>query len=142
MSKSDKYVVLNDNLLVQLIAKGEQTVSGIYVGEPEGVEKYIRAGTVLKTGPGKLSADGLTIVSPSVGVFLHRHPMHAAPLAPPGAHVRPGDTLALLQIGVLLVPVLAPRAGIVAGTWTAHGSVVGFGARLIQLHTLPGISAP
>ena len=88
------------------------------------------------------AADGLTIVSPSVGVFLHRHPMHAAPLAPPGAHVRPGDTLALLQIGVLLVPVLAPRAGIVAGTWTAHGSVVGFGARLIQLHTLPGISAP
>jgi co-chaperonin GroES (HSP10) len=61
MAKYDKYVVLNDNTLVQKNPKQEQvSVSGLYIAEAEGVEKYIASGIVLKVGPGKLAADGIT----------------------------------------------------------------------------------
>lgn len=72
----------------------------------------------------------------SVGVFLHRHPLRDAPLAAPGAAVRAGQTLGLLQIGALLLPVAAPHDGIVAGTLVAHGTSVGYGTPLVELQPL------
>jgi chaperonin GroES len=57
--KAEKYQVLNDNLLVLKNKKPEQiTVSGIYIAEPENVEKYIESGVILKTGDGKWNQEG------------------------------------------------------------------------------------
>ena len=74
------------------------------------------------------------VVASSVGVFLHHHPLRDVPLAPPGAGVRAGQTLGLLQIGALLLPVAAPQAGVVAALLAVHGSVVGYGTALVELH--------
>lgn len=74
------------------------------------------------------------VVAPSVGVFLHHHPLRGTPLAPPGTGVLAGQTVGLLQIGALLLPVAAPQAGVVASMLKAHGSLVGYGTALVELH--------
>jgi acetyl-CoA carboxylase biotin carboxyl carrier protein len=68
-----------------------------------------------------------------VGRFLHAHPLQDAPLALPGKRVRAGQALGLLQVGMLLIPVTAPRDGVVAAIVAADGALVGFGDRLVDL---------
>jgi acetyl-CoA carboxylase biotin carboxyl carrier protein len=77
--------------------------------------------------------DTTLVSASSVGVFLHRHPLRDAPLARPGADVGAGQTLALLQIGALLLPVTAPHDGVLAGPLVTHGTAVGYGTPLLQL---------
>jgi acetyl-CoA carboxylase biotin carboxyl carrier protein len=74
------------------------------------------------------------VAASTVGLFLHRHPLHETALAPEGTPVRAGQALGLLRIGPLLVPVLAPRDGIVGAVLVAHETVVGFGTGLVELH--------
>jgi acetyl-CoA carboxylase biotin carboxyl carrier protein len=54
----------------------------------------------------------------------------------PGARVQAGQTLGLLRIGVLLLPVTASRAGTVAAVRVEDGATVGYGAALVDLHPL------
>ena len=75
-----------------------------------------------------------TVTSASVGVFLHAHPCATAPFARAGARVQAGQTLGLLRIGVLLLPVVASRAGTVAALRAGDGATVGYGAPLVELH--------
>ena len=82
------------------------------------------------------------VASPGIGLFLHRHPMSAAALAPTGAVVEAGQMIGLLQVGVLLTPVLAPCAGQIAGHLAAHGDCVDFGAKLIALYPLTPQAKP
>jgi acetyl-CoA carboxylase biotin carboxyl carrier protein len=87
----------------------------------------------------ELSAEMTETVSvhaPSVGVFLHSHPLAAAPLARIGERVDAGRAVGLLQIGPLLLPVTAPQAGIVDSIHAADGLPVGYGAPLVELHPL------
>jgi acetyl-CoA carboxylase biotin carboxyl carrier protein len=80
--------------------------------------------------------DTSAITASSVGVFLHRHPLREAPLARPGADVRAGQTLGLLQIGALLLPVTARQDGIVVDMLVAAGATVGYGTPLVELQLL------
>lgn len=73
------------------------------------------------------------IAAPSVGLFLHQHPLRATPLAPTGTTVQAGQVVGLLQIGALLLAVAAPQAGVVASVLVAHGSPVGYGTPLLEL---------
>jgi acetyl-CoA carboxylase biotin carboxyl carrier protein len=72
----------------------------------------------------------------SVGVFLHHHPLQQTPLARSGTRVRAGQTLGLLQIGSLLLPVSVPQAAVVTGPLVEHGETVGYGTPLIELQPL------
>lgn len=72
----------------------------------------------------------------SVGQFLHRHPLHAAPLVRIGERVPAGQLLGLLRIGPLLLPVHAPRDGVVAAMRVAAGQAVGYGTALVELQGL------
>jgi acetyl-CoA carboxylase biotin carboxyl carrier protein len=74
------------------------------------------------------------VAASTVGLFLHRHPLQETALAPEGTPVRAGQTLGLLRVGPLLVPVIAPRDGIAGAMLVAHETVVGFGTGLIELH--------
>jgi acetyl-CoA carboxylase biotin carboxyl carrier protein len=69
----------------------------------------------------------------SVGIVLHTHPLRTEPLVKPGQPVAAGQALALLRIGAVLLPVAAPRAGVVSRIVCAHESAVGFGTPLIEL---------
>jgi acetyl-CoA carboxylase biotin carboxyl carrier protein len=76
---------------------------------------------------------GAPIAAPSVGVFLRGHPLAEAPLVRVGERVRAGQPVGLLRIGPLLLPVPAPRDGVVAAVHAADGMPVGYGAVLIDL---------
>ncbi|WP_432727455.1 biotin/lipoyl-containing protein [Variovorax sp. W6] len=58
------------------------------------------------------------------------------PLARIGARVEAGQAVGLMKIGPLLLPVVAPQAGIVDGIRVADGTAVGYGTPLLELHPL------
>jgi acetyl-CoA carboxylase biotin carboxyl carrier protein len=69
-------------------------------------------------------------------VFRHSHPLHTAPLVWPGADVRAGQPLGLLQIGALLLPVTAPKDATLVTMLIADGESVGYATALIELELL------
>ncbi|NRF67704.1 acetyl-CoA carboxylase [Aquincola sp. S2] len=77
--------------------------------------------------------DPLTVSAPSLGVFLHRHPLRAEALAAAGSAVQAGQVLGLLQIGPLLLPVAAPADACVIELLADDGAVVGYGTPLMVL---------
>lgn len=73
------------------------------------------------------------VTAPSVGAFLHAHPLHDAPVVRPGERVAAGQDLGLLQIGPLLLPVDAPVAGRVSLVHMETGRTVDYGTALFDL---------
>jgi acetyl-CoA carboxylase biotin carboxyl carrier protein len=73
------------------------------------------------------------IPAPSVGVFRHAHPLRTAPLVHAGQRVAAGDPVGLLQIGALLVHVVAPKDGTVLEVLAEDGAAVGYGTALVRI---------
>lgn len=69
----------------------------------------------------------------SVGLVLHAHPLRKDSLVRVGQPVVAGQPLVLLQIGVVLLAVPAPRAGVVSRVIAADQSLVGYGDPLVEL---------
>jgi acetyl-CoA carboxylase biotin carboxyl carrier protein len=67
------------------------------------------------------------------GLFLVRHPQHAGPMVAPGAAVRAGDVVALIQIGSIYAPVTASTDGTLAKILTVPQTLVGFGTPLFEI---------
>ena len=83
--------------------------------------------------PPAVAATATLVKAGSVGILLHSHPLRPDPLVQVGQRVQEGQTVALLKIGLVLLPVAAPRAGTVTRIVAAHESAVGFGEPLIEL---------
>jgi acetyl-CoA carboxylase biotin carboxyl carrier protein len=77
------------------------------------------------------------VASPGVGRFLHTHPVQEAPLVRTNEPVTTGQPLGLLQVGPILLPVVAPHDGIVAAILASDGSLVGYGDPLVALRMSP-----
>lgn len=92
----------------------------------------LRRGAAGSKAPAEIKAAYSTIPAPSVGLFRRSHPLRAAPLVQPGQHVDEGEPVGLLQIGALLVHVVAPCAGTVLEVVAEDGAAVGFGAPLVR----------
>ncbi len=78
-----------------------------------------------------------TIRAPGVGLFLPRHPLRAELLVAPDRRVRAGQAVALLRIGSLLRPVVAPDHGTVGAALVEEGAIVGFGTALFAFQPDP-----
>jgi acetyl-CoA carboxylase biotin carboxyl carrier protein len=105
---------------------------------PEGTIRLQRdrpgvAATLERTGA---AVALLAVTAPSVGVFLHCHPLQEVVLVHPGQKVRAGEPVGLLRIGTLLLPVPAPVDGMVLDLPVADGSTVGYGAVLARLRPI------
>jgi acetyl-CoA carboxylase biotin carboxyl carrier protein len=104
---------------------------------PQGTLRLGRQGDDIVELPAEVTEAGTVPVhAPSVGVFLHSHPLAAAPLVRIGENVLAGQTVGLLQIGPLLLPVTVTQAGEVIAMCVAHGLPVGYGMPLVELHPL------
>ena len=76
---------------------------------------------------------GLCLRAPCAGIFLSTHPLRSQPLVRSGDLVRPGQTVALLQVGPLLTPVRARTPGRVTAACAEPGHTVGYGSPLFEL---------
>jgi biotin carboxyl carrier protein len=83
--------------------------------------------------PGPVAHAAVGVVAPCAGILLDRHPTGDRRLAQPGERVGAGDLVALLQIGLVLAPVVAPFAGTITSRCVAAGAPVGFGTRLLEI---------
>ena len=75
----------------------------------------------------------IAVAAPGVGTFLRTHPLHDRPLAAAGDAVGAGKPVAALQVGALLLPVVAPAAAVVIDAAVEDGTLVGYGDRLFDL---------
>lgn len=120
-----------DITLLELSGPGEVLVRLRRGGAPE------NAGVAARIRPAELAppatAAATIVRARSVGTLLLTHPLRTEPLAAVGQDVVAGQPLALLQIGLVLLPVTAPRAGTVSRIVAAHESAVGFGTPLVEL---------
>ncbi|SOD24660.1 biotin carboxyl carrier protein [Variovorax sp. YR752] len=104
---------------------------------PQGTLRLGRQGDeIIELPDEEAELELLAIRAPSLGVFLQSHPLAAVPLARIGQRVEAGQTIGLLKIGPLLLPVTTPQAGIVDSIHAADGLAVGYGAQLFDLHPL------
>lgn len=71
--------------------------------------------------------------APVAGVFLQAHPLGVPSMAQPGEAVSAGAVIGFMQIGCLLVPVIAPRRGTLSAWSVASGTLVGYGTELGRL---------
>lgn len=67
------------------------------------------------------------------GIFLDRLPGSLVGFAGPGEAVQAGETLALQQVGLLLIPVVAPVGGRRGRTLVTAGTLVGYGKALLEI---------
>lgn len=73
------------------------------------------------------------VTAPCAGVFLDRYPLDVESLVQAGERVHAGGRVGFIQIGLLLVPVVAPTSGMVGHLAVSPGTLVGYGARLIDI---------
>ncbi|SDZ71102.1 biotin carboxyl carrier protein [Variovorax sp. YR266] len=104
---------------------------------PEGTLRLGRQGDeIIELLDEEAEPELLKIHAPSLGVFLQSHPLAAVPLVRIGQRVEAGQTIGLLKIGPLLLPVTTPQAGIVDSIHAADGLAVGYGTPLFDLQPL------
>ena len=77
--------------------------------------------------------DSQIVRSSLVGHVLHAHPLRDEPLVRADEPVITGQVLALIRIGALLVPVLAPCDSPCASMLVEDRALVGFGDPLVRL---------
>jgi acetyl-CoA carboxylase biotin carboxyl carrier protein len=77
--------------------------------------------------------DGVTVTSPSVGLFWRAPAPGAPPFVDVGGPVAAGDTVAIVEVMKLMNHVTAPVAGTVAAILPENGEAVEFGQVLIVI---------
>lgn len=75
----------------------------------------------------------LTLAAPVAGRLLAGHPLRPAPFAPPGAQVRAGEVVALVESGAVYAGVAAPCDGVLAAWLCPAGAEVAAGQALATL---------
>lgn len=86
-----------------------------------------------QAAPASLPAHTHTVRAGSVGHCLLTLPGRDKPFVRVGQAVRAGEPLAVLRIGLVLLPVCAPRTGQVLRIAVSDGAVVGYGQPLFEL---------
>ena len=73
------------------------------------------------------------VAAPCPGVFRTAPPAQDGPLAQAGRHVAAGEAVGLVQVGPLLVHVVAPTSGVMGDVLAADGATVGYGTPLLHM---------
>jgi acetyl-CoA carboxylase biotin carboxyl carrier protein len=108
-----------------------QTLRLLHEGTAVAVQTVDEADAIRQQQP------ALLVRASAPGAFLCRHPLRERAITAIGEEFHAGDLLGFLQVGPLLLPVVAPLAGMVTDVLARHGTIVGYGAPLFELQ--PGI---
>jgi acetyl-CoA carboxylase biotin carboxyl carrier protein len=85
------------------------------------------AATAASTAPAVI-----TVPAPGFGIFTTRHPSHATAFCQDDQRVAAGDTLALLRINELYIPVTSNATGKIRQL-VEEGSLIGYGTPLFEI---------
>ncbi|USJ27538.1 acetyl-CoA carboxylase biotin carboxyl carrier protein [Ensifer adhaerens] len=79
--------------------------------------------------------EGWTVKAPLAGVFRDRHPgdVDASPLASEGSTVEAGNVVGFVEVGPILMPVIAPVTANVAGVHARAGELIGYGDPVLTM---------
>lgn len=83
--------------------------------------------------PEKAPSTDIPVKAPYFGNVLLCNPVTKKEFAPEGSSVKAEDTVAMLQIGELTVPITAPRNGTVAHFVAKEGDLIGYGQTVLTL---------
>ncbi|MHC0612075.1 acetyl-CoA carboxylase biotin carboxyl carrier protein [Komagataeibacter oboediens] len=100
------------------------------------VEQAAAAITAPLTGVASQPNDGagrVAVKTPYFGHLCLVHPLRDTSFAPVGTKVTQGETVALLTLDSLQVPVPAPVSGTVVDVTGQPGALVGYGAAIMQI---------
>lgn len=86
-----------------------------------------------QTHPEKALSTDIPVKAPYFGNVLLCNPVTKKEFAPEGSSVRAEDTVAMLQIGELTVPITAPQNGTVAQFTAKEGDLIGYGQTVLTL---------
>lgn len=75
-----------------------------------------------------------SITAPMPGTLLHRHPHSTTDFVAPQQHVQAGEVVALVQLGPLYVPAIAPHSGTVAAIVASSHALVEYAEEILVLH--------
>lgn len=89
----------------------------------------------LQTSPGAPRLEVVT--APMAGIFDATHPQSLVPSSEPPREVGAGETLGLIRVGSVLLPVKASRPGMLTGRVAKDGAVVGYGDPLFEIELRP-----
>ena len=96
-----------------------------------------RAPEVDASQPPPATAHADFVAAPIAGFFCSGHPASGAlPFELP-REVVPGDTLAFVRIGPVLLPVRASKTGVLTRSMAENGSLVGYGDPLFAIEPSP-----
>ncbi|WP_411036869.1 hypothetical protein [Shinella sp. BYT-45] len=92
--------------------------------------RSVRAAEAVSEAPG-----GRAVKAPMAGLFRDRHPCapEAVPLAGEGGMLEAGSLAGFVEIGPMLLPVIAPEAGIVAKIHARAGELIGYGDAVLTM---------
>ena len=79
--------------------------------------------------------EGQAVKAPLAGVFRDRHPggSDAAPIADEGRTLAAGDFAGFVEVGPILVPVIAPATAVVTAVHIRAGELIGYGDPVLMM---------
>ncbi|URK86090.1 acetyl-CoA carboxylase (plasmid) [Rhizobium sp. RCAM05350] len=87
--------------------------------------------------PAPATAEACFVAAPIAGFFCSGHPASVVPPFQLPREVVSGDTLAFVRIGPVLLPVRAPKTGVLTRFVAENGSLVGYGDPLFAIEPSP-----
>jgi acetyl-CoA carboxylase biotin carboxyl carrier protein len=82
---------------------------------------------------------GRPVKAPMAGLFRDRHPglADAGPLAGAGKALEAGAVAGFVEVGPVLLPVVAPAAGVTAEIHARVGALIGYGDAVLTMEPAP-----
>ena len=108
-------------------------VDGLEISGPSGKLRIVVSvdGEVRRTEPTPTAV--MTMKAPIAGVFCSQHPSSSDAPEDLPRMVSNATVLGFLRLGPILVPLAAPKAGVLTRQFVADGALVGFGDTLFQI---------
>ena len=113
------------------------------IGTPDGgmlrIALDVGAGPVQSAGAeptvAAVSPEGPAISAPMAGLFRDRHPVvpETEPLAGEGRALEAGAVVGFVEVGPVLLPVIAPSAGLVGEVHARDGQLIGYGDAVLTM---------
>lgn len=96
-----------------------------------------RVSQVDESQPTPATAHAGFVAAPITGFFCSGHPASVVPPLELPREVASGDTIAFVRIGPVLLPVWAPKTGVLTRFVAENGSLVGYGDPLFAIEPSP-----